>query len=433
MPDKGRLFTVFLVVFIGLMGFSLMIPLLPFYAESFGASESMQGLLIASYAIAQLIGAPILGRLSDQYGRRPILLISVLGTFLSLMMLGVANSLEMLFFSRILDGLTGGNISVARAYITDVTDEKNRARGLGLIGMAFGFGFIIGPALGGILSVIGTNFVQPAVAEYSLLNGLNWTYSLPAFAAAAIGLFNLMQVIFQLPESLSAEQRQQMKERKAKRSEGGVDFRTTITMLSQPQVGPLLNLRFFYGYAFSLLQTVFPIYANIQLGLSPSQTAFVLAYVGIGAAIVQGWAVGKLTDRFNDSQLLFLSCALVSPGLLGWGLAPNVPILLIVMIPIIIGGGIFNTIIDSALTKAVQADEAGSVLGVSAALESSTRAIAPSTGGGMIQILGSSFPGILGAGFVGVMAIYTYFYILHAQATPSITSAAIDRPVSGDG
>src|SRR3972149_2855815 len=152
--DNKRLFSIILIVFIDLLGFSLIIPLLPYYAKTFNASATVIGLLLASYAAAQLIGAPILGRASYKYGRRPILLISVLGTFLGFLLFGFSNSLIMLFASRILQGITGGNLSVAQAYITDVTDAKSRNRGLGLIGAAFGMGFIIGPALGGILSGI---------------------------------------------------------------------------------------------------------------------------------------------------------------------------------------------------------------------------------------------------------------------------------------
>ena len=135
---RSRLFTAFTVVFLDLLGFGLIIPLVPFYAETFGASETVIGLLVASYAAAQL-WATVLGRISDRHGRRPVLLLSILGTFLSLLLLGIANTLAILFLSRVLDGLTGGNISVAQAYITDVTDESNRAKRLGLIGAAFGW------------------------------------------------------------------------------------------------------------------------------------------------------------------------------------------------------------------------------------------------------------------------------------------------------
>ena len=187
--DKRRLVTVFIIVFVDLLGFGLILPLLPFYADAYGASPFIVGLLAASYAAAQLVGAPILGRLSDRYGRRPILLISIAGTVVGFLLLGLAEPLgrslagnssaattnaiilAILFLSRILDGVTGGNISVAQAYITDITNEENRARGLGLIGAAFGLGFIIGPALGGALSAGGR-------------------YAVPAFVAAAIAALN---------------------------------------------------------------------------------------------------------------------------------------------------------------------------------------------------------------------------------------------------
>src|SRR5512147_2865222 len=197
-----RLFSIILVVFIDLLGFSLILPLLPYYAETFKASQTVTGILIASYALMQLIGAPILGRLSDRFGRRPVLLLSVFGTFLGFLLLGFANALWMLFVSRIIDGLTGGNLSVAQAYISDVTDAKDRSKGLGMIGAAFGLGFIIGPVSGGLLS--------------------QWGYAVPAFAAAGLALVNLLLVYFWLPESLTPEKRAEMPDRQPSVSLGAL-------------------------------------------------------------------------------------------------------------------------------------------------------------------------------------------------------------------
>lgn len=194
----------FVTVFVDLLGFGLILPLLPYYADAYGASPFVVGLLAASYAAAQLVGAPVLGRLSDRYGRRPILLISIAGTVVGFLLLGFAEPLgralagdssvatinaiivAILFASRIIDGVSGGNISVAQAYITDVTDDENRARGLGLIGAAFGLGFVIGPALGGALSAGGR-------------------YAVPASVAAAIAALNWFAVLFWLPEPLTDE------------------------------------------------------------------------------------------------------------------------------------------------------------------------------------------------------------------------------------
>ena len=152
---------ILLYVFVDVLGFSLILPLLPYYATSFGASSTVVGLLLAANAVTQFVGAPLLGRLSDRYGRRPLLLVSLMGTVAAFLMLGLAKSLWMLFLSRIVDGLLGGNISLAQAYITDITSDRDRARGLGFIGAAFGFGFIFGPAIGGTLAANGNYALPP--------------------------------------------------------------------------------------------------------------------------------------------------------------------------------------------------------------------------------------------------------------------------------
>jgi DHA1 family tetracycline resistance protein-like MFS transporter len=255
--EKRKLVTVFIIVLIDLLGFSLILPLLPYYAETFGANPTLVGLLVGSYAAAQLIGAPVLGRLSDRYGRRPILLLSILGTFLGFLLLGFARSLWMLFASRILDGLTGGNISVAQAYITDVTDEKNRAKGLGLIGAAFGLGFIVGPAVGGVLSA--------------------WGYAVPALAAAGLSGLNLITVFIWLPESLSEARRAEISQRPRPAFSLGALWRA----LNRPRVGPLLHVRLFFGLASATFQSIFALYAQYRLGLTAQSTGYVLAYVGV--------------------------------------------------------------------------------------------------------------------------------------------------------
>src|SRR5512141_2477463 len=233
---KNRLlFSIILVVFIDLLGFSLILPLLPYYAETFKANSFVTGLLVASYAAAQMIGAPILGRLSDRYGRRPILIASIFGTFLGFLLLGFAKTLVVLFAARILDGLTGGNLTIAQAYITDVTDAKDRSKGLGLIGAAFGLGFIIGPVTGGFLS--------------------QWGYAVPAFVAAALSLINLALIYFWLPESLTAEKRAGMADKKP-----AVNLGALFTALRRPFTGPLLTTRFFFGLAFATFQTIFSLY-----------------------------------------------------------------------------------------------------------------------------------------------------------------------------
>ena len=399
-----------MVVFIGLMGFSFVIPILPFYAREYGANEFMLGLLLASYAFAQLFGAPVLGRLSDQYGRRPVLLLSAFGTFVSLVMFAFAQSLTVLFLSRILDGLTGGNISVAQAYITDITDEENRSKGLGLLGAAFGLGFIIGPALGGILSGIGETTVNPAVMESgtTFLQQFNWQYTLPGLGAALIGFINVIQILLTLPESLTEERRAEIRDSKKGMPQRSIFSVTAIwEATKRPRVGPLLNMRLFFGMAFSMFQTAFPLYAAIQLGLGATETAFILIYVGVLAVIIQGYGVGKLSQRYDDKTLLMISSVMMSVSLIGWGLSFSVPVLLVVLIPTSISGGIFNTVINSALTKAATRQESGSILGVGTSMESITRVIAPVLGNSLIAF-GSWLPGIVGGVMTGLTSIYVY-------------------------
>ena len=411
---KSSLFTVFMVVFIGLMGFSFLIPLLPFLALQFGADELTLGLLLSSYALAQLIGAPILGRLSDQYGRRPVLLVSTFGTFISLVMVAFAGDLRLLFLSRILDGLTGGNISVAQAYITDVTDEKNRARGLGLLGAAFGLGFIIGPALSGMFSALGRATVNPAVAEgtSTFLQSFNWEYALPVFIASAISLFNVLQVIFTLPESLTAERRAELKETDSNRRSFSLD--ALVRSLTRPRIGPLLILRVLFSSAFSMFQAAFSLWGSLRLGLDAAGVGGVLTYVGFITVFVQGYLVGKLTDRFSETILLFWASIGMTIGLIGWAVSPSIPVLFLALIPVSVAGGIFNTVINSALTKAASRKEAGGILGISASLESFTRVIGPILGNGLLG-LSTLLPGILGAILTGVSAIFVWTRIVRRE------------------
>ncbi len=378
-----RLFSIILVVFIDLLGFSLILPLLPYYAETFSASQTTTGILIASYALMQLIGAPILGRLSDRFGRRPVLLVSVFGTFLGFLLLGFANALWMLFASRILDGLTGGNLSVAQAYISDVTDEKSRSKGLGMIGAAFGLGFIIGPVTGGLLS--------------------QWGYAVPAFAAAAISFINLILIYAWLPESLTAEKRSQMTEKRP-----AISLNALLVAFQRPFTGSILITRFFFGLAFAIFQTIFSLYALAKFNLTARDTGFVLTYVGVLSVIVQGFLVGRLTSRFREDILITASVVLMGISLLGWALAPSVLWLYIIMTPTALSGGLLNTLLSSTLTKAVAPQEIGGILGLSSAVESATRIIAPLLGGVLLQQVGTWAPGIFGAVVMVGVSIYVF-------------------------
>ena len=417
--ERKRLLNIFVIVFIDLVGFGLILPLLPFYADEYGATPFLVGLLTASYAAAQLIGAPILGRLSDRYGRRPILLLSISGTAIGFIILAIADPLgrtlasilntnaatmiiALLFFSRILDGLTGGNISVAQAYITDVTDSENRARGLGLLGAAFGLGFIIGPAAGGILS--------------------SWGFAIPALVAAGLATINLITVYFWLPESLTQEKRLAALQNERRK----FSAKALWQAINRPRVGPLLHIRFFFGLAFATFQTVFPLFAQYQLDLDARQTGFVLTYVGVLAAFVQGWAIGTLTKRFSERSLIFSSTIIMAVSLLAWAFTPNVPVLLIILLPLAYAGGVLGTVINSALTKAVYPEEIGGTLGLAASIESSTRVVAPSLGGYLLGSLGTWAPGIFSA-FVMAWVVSFAWRRLIVNPDPPLPSRETDR------
>ncbi len=404
------LLSVLLVVFIDLLGFSLILPLLPYYAKTFNASDTMVGLLVASYAAMQLIGAPILGRLSDQYGRRPLLLISIGGTFVSFLLLAFAHNLWMLFASRMIDGLTAGNISIVQAYISDVTDAKNRSRGLGMIGAAFGLGFIIGPAAGGALSQFG--------------------YAVPALAAAGLSFFNLILVMLWLPESLTAERRAEI----SQKQRAPLTIRALFAALRRPLVGPLLHTRFFFGLAFSIFQTIFALYALERFKVDAQHTGYILAYVGVLSVITQGFLIGRLTARFSDPRLIFTATIIMTFGLAGWALSPTILILLIIMAPTSFAAGILNTVINSAISKAVPPFEIGGMLGISSSLEAATRVIAPTLGGvlldqvkhGLGVFAGTAAPGIFAALIMAWLVTYVWRQVINLPI--SERSAAVNAP-----
>ena len=293
-------------MFIDLLGFGLILPLLPFYAESSGR---MTGLLLASYSLMQFIGAPVLGRLSDRYGRRPILLISQLGTFVGFMILGFANALWMLFLSRIVDGISGANISTAQAYIADVSDEKNRAKNFGLIGAAFGLGFIIGPAVGGFLSRFG--------------------YHVPAFFAAGLSLLTIT-----LTYSCCTEPERKSSARRE------FSVKALKRAFAHPTVGILLAMVFTFGLAFAMFQTSFALFASARFGFDVQQTALVLTYVGVLSVVMQLVVVKRVVKRLGENRSIVVTLSALALGLVLMA-AVQSPLALIFVMPILsFGGGV---------------------------------------------------------------------------------------------
>jgi len=368
MFQNRQMSVIFLIMFINMLGFSIILPLLPYYADTFQVNELVVGALVGSYAAAQFISAPFLGRLSDRIGRRPVLLASVLGTALSFIILGFARSIEVLFLARILDGLTGGNISVAQAYITDITDEKNRTKGMGLIGAALGLGFVIGPALGGLLSSQGH-------------------YNIPAWVAAGLAFINLGLIYVLLPESIQREKGQVATRPPTK----------LMQILRQSDLNALLMTRFAYGLAFATFETIFSLFVLKKLGISAATNGFILTYAGILLVYIQTSGLRRLTQKYQDQQLLFSSILVLIPALFLWSITPNVLALIVVLIPICFAGGILNSVLSSMVTKVVSAHQVGEVLGVASSLESLTRVAAPFLGGFFMSKFGTQAPGIFAA------------------------------------
>jgi multidrug resistance protein len=355
---RSPLIVIFTTVFIDLVGFGIVIPVLPFYAEGsiFNATPRTVGLLFASYSIMQLIFSPILGGLSDRFGRRPVLFISIIGTGIGFLILGLANTLALLFIGRILDGITGGNISTAQAYIADITTKENRAKGMGLIGAAFGLGFIFGPAIGGILS--------------------RWGIHVPFFFAAGLCFANALLLYFTLPETVTPDHPARTS---ATRGRG---ISQLTKSLKQPRLAFVLVIYFMFVVAFSIMTTSFSLYVMFRFGYDAQHTGYIFAYVGLISVIVQGGLIGRLVKRFGELPLVVFGALCFSLSLFA---VPYVGPAAGGLAGLLIGGGVFalgNSLATPALTslasKSVSESEQGTVLGVTQSVASLARAVGPS-------------------------------------------------------
>ncbi len=413
--DFKRLLPIFVIVFVDLMGLTIIIPVLPYYAISYDAGPAVIGLMGAAYPAMQFFAGPVLGALSDRYGRKPILALAQIGTFCSLLLLGSANALWMVFLARILDGITGANLPTVQAAISDVTTAKTRSQGLGLVGAAFGLGFILGPAISGI--------------TLSLTNN---NYSAPAFVASGFALLSVLLTSFMFKETLPPEKRGAPDQQSRK-----FTFGRLIEGVREPVTGILLVTLFVVQLVFGAFQLMFAPFTLTTLGLNSVGNTIVFLFFGVLAVIVQGFLIRKLTARFGERNLVIGGLLLMAIGLFVIAMTPRqtVPwysqaavtaeilqsstsddieqlrllppetnsgylgliVLLVATIPVSFGSGVLSPSVNSLLTQNSAPEKVGAVLGLSASALSLGNIFGPLWGGATFDFIGANAPFWIGS------------------------------------
>jgi MFS family permease len=365
---------IFITIFVDMLGYGIMLPLLPFYVQAQDGGAAIAGALSSLYASTQLFAGPILGALSDRYGRRPVLLICLFGTSLGYLMLGLADTLPLIFLAVFIDGLTGANLTTAYAYIADVTTSENRARGMGMVGAAFGLGLMAGPALGGLLS------------RYGLF--------VPAFTASAIALSNVIFGYFVLPESLPPEKREIKPV-----SEMFKWTKHFAGLFKQVNIQKLLIAMFLLNLAFAGLQSNFPLYSNFRFHWTPTQNSFFYLYVGVCAVFIQGFLFGKLQPRFGEKRLTIFGLTLMAIGLAGMALAPAAWMLYPAVTIVALGTGTSIPSLTALVSLRVSDSEQGRLMGGTQTLLSLTNIFGPMLAGISFEVIAFSAPYWLGSVF----------------------------------
>lgn len=365
---RSPLMVIYLTVFVDLIGFGIIIPLLPYYAQALGAGPTFLGLMIASYSLMQFLFAPILGRMSDRFGRRPVILVSLVGSTLSYLIFALADSLPLLLLSRVLGGIAGANLPVAQAYVADLTPPQQRVKAMSLIGAAFGIGFIVGPAIGGFLGVYGL--------------------SAPGFGAATLSMANLVLAFIFLRESLTVSLRSERKNLPQRR--GGL-----LNGFRRPVVGTLLLIFFVVNFAFSSVPVAYPLLGIALFKLGPSEMAFIFTYIGLIQVFIQVGVLGKMARRWGDEMLLATGTLLIAATLLATAFSVDIVMFIFVSGLMAIGIAIATTVVPSMVSKVSAANEQGSMMGLTQSAGGLARVPGPLISGLISEYLGLATPLIL--------------------------------------
>ena len=378
----------FVTVFIDLVGFGIIIPFLAYYVESFGARAAVVGLLMSSYSLAQFVFAPVWGRVSDRVGRRPILLVGLLGSVAGYTLFGLAGTLGLLFVGRILMGIFGATIPTAQAAVADVTAPEDRARGMGLIGAAIGLGFILGPALGGVLSNLSSVIRLPLFEKNP--------YALPCLASAVLAACNLVAAAFFLPESLSRERR------------GTTGARLSrIELLSRgfsdPRLRLLVLVYFLFMLGFTMMEATLTLFIERRIGARDHaelvrRVGYLFGFIGVIQVALQGGLVGRLARAFGERRLLIAGCALTALALATLPVAASWSGIYACAFGLACGHGLSQPSVASLISRAAAADMQGGALGVSQSAASLARVLGPAMGGALFQQVAPGAPYVVAAG-----------------------------------
>jgi DHA1 family tetracycline resistance protein-like MFS transporter len=400
----------FLIVVVDLIGFGIIIPLLPLYAEVMNADPETIGLVMATYSLTQLVAAPFWGRTSDRIGRRPVLLVSLAGAAVAYVWLGFADNIWMLFGARALGGFMAGNISTAFAYVADVTTRETRARGMGLIGAAFGLGFVIGPAVGGLLAGH-----DPLHADYRT----------PALAAAGLSALALALGIAFLKESLKPEIRARIAARP--RSTRVRMFRDALT---HPGVGLLIGLSFLATFAFAGLEATFALWSKRQFGWGPAQNGYLFAFVGILGAVVQGGLIGRLNRRLGELRLIVIGAGTLAVGIALIPASRHLEVLVAAMAIAGFGFALISPALNSLISLQVDEEDQGGTMGVTRAATTLARVAGPAFAGALFGYVGRDWPYFAGAAIMVVVMALAWrarARFPHPAPGPAETDAEAER------